>query len=143
MRTMNPTTSRYLLRADGAWLAVIAAPMLISDLAGAFAGWGPLATVLKAAPHSAIGFVEAHGLALILGIVLLRAQPSRGLHLTAAAVHLLLGSANLAFWQLFLSTGQLTAGYVTTSFHFLFATLQIVGAWANAPGAATTQPARS
>lgn len=143
MKTMNATISRYLLRADGAWLALIAAPMLISDLAGAFAGWGPLATVLQTAPHSAIGFVEAHGLALILGIILLRAQPSRGLHVVAGTVHLLLGSANVVFWQLFLSADQLTMGYVTTSFHFLFAILQIVSAWANAPGATATQPARS
>jgi len=143
MKTTNPTRSRYLLRADGAWLATIAAPMLISDLAGAFAGWGPLATVLKAAPHSAIGFVEAHGLALILGIILLRAQPTRGLHVVAAAVHLLLGTANVTFWQLFLDADQLTMGYVTTGFHFLFATWQIVAAWATSPRVATTQPART
>jgi hypothetical protein len=29
------------------------------------------------APDSAIGFVEAHGLALILGVIMLLAQPSR------------------------------------------------------------------
>ena len=128
---MNSTARKYLLRADGAWLAVIAAPAMISDLAGAFAGRGPLAAVLKAAPESAIGFVEAHGLALILGIILLRAQPSRGTHLVGMSVHLLLGSANLAFWQLFLSADQLTMGYVTTGFHWLFAGLQLFAAWAS------------
>lgn len=130
---MNTTLRRFLLRADGAWLAVIAAPMMLSDLAGALAGWGPLATILEAAPDSAIGFVEAHGLALILGVVMLLAQPSRGVHGIGAAVHLLLGSANLVFWQLFISTGQLTMGYVTTSFHWLFAVMQLGAALACSP----------
>ena len=130
---MNSTARKYLLRADGAWLAIIAAPAMVSDLAGAFTGRGPLAAVLTAAPESAIGFVEAHGLALILGVILLRAQPSRGTHVVAVAVHVLLGSANLAFWQLFVSADQLTMGYLTTGFHWFFAGLQLFAAWASPP----------
>lgn len=139
---MNPTLRKYLLRTDGAWLSVIAAPMMLSDLAAALAGWGPLAGVLAGAPDSAIGFVEAHGLALILGVTMLFAQPTRGAHGIGAAVHLLLGSANLVFWQLFVTTAELTAGYVTTSLHWLFFVLQLVAACASSPSllGTTSQP---
>jgi hypothetical protein len=59
---------------------------LIADLAGAFAGAGPQKNVLGAAPYAAIGFVEAHGLAFIIGVLLWRAEPQRSWHLIAAAV---------------------------------------------------------
>jgi hypothetical protein len=49
-------------------------------------------------PGGRIGFIEAHGLALIIGVPLWQAAPLRIWHLTAAAVHLLLGTANLVFW---------------------------------------------
>ncbi len=84
--------------------------------------------ILSDAPHAAIGFVEAHGLALIIGVLLWRAPPQRVWHLTATAVHVLLGTANLAFWQLFVASDMLMVGYVTTVLHGLFAILQLVAA---------------
>jgi hypothetical protein len=33
-------------------------------------------------------------------------------------IHILLGTANLIFWQLFLDVNQLPLGYITTSFHW-------------------------
>jgi len=48
--------------------------------------------------------------------------------LTAAAIHVLLGTANLVFWQLFIAADMLTVGYVTTALHGLFAALQLLAA---------------
>jgi hypothetical protein len=55
---------------------------------------------------AAIGFVEAHGPAFILGVPFARAMPSRSRHGTAAAVHALLGTANLLFWGATLRRGM-------------------------------------
>jgi hypothetical protein len=84
--------------------------------------------VIGGARHLGIGFIEAHGLALIIGILLWRAEPSRSWHLTGAAVHVLLGTANLVFWQIFIAADALLGGYVTTSLHWLFAGLQLFSA---------------
>ena len=56
-------------------------------------------------------------MAFIIGILLWRAEPARLWHLTAAAVHLLLGTSNLVFWQIFVAADALWGGYVTTSLH--------------------------
>lgn len=122
------TTRKTLLRANAIYLLAAAAGGMCSDLAGTFLGYGPFTKVLSAAPDTAIGFVEAHGLALIIGCLLWQAQPARKWHLTAAAVHGLLGISNLTFWQLFVATDMLAMGYVTTSLHALFFALQLV-AW--------------
>ena len=86
---------------------------------------GPEVALLNEAPGAGIGFIEAHGLALIIAILLWRAAPLRSWHLTAFAVHILLGTANLVFWQFFIVSDTLLAGYVTTSLHWVFATLQL------------------
>jgi hypothetical protein len=118
-----------LLRVNALFLVVAAAGGFATDLAGAFLQHGPQGIVLAAAPYAAIGFVEAHGLAFIIGVLLWRAEPERNWHLTAAAVHVLLGSANLVFWQIFLVADMLAMGYVTTSLHVAFAGLQSLAAF--------------
>ncbi len=93
-----------------------------------FRGRSTTRTILSAAPHAAIGFVEAHGLAFIIGVLLWRAEPVRLWHLTAAAVHVLLGTCNLVFWQIFITADALLMGYVTTSLHWTFVALQLLAA---------------
>jgi hypothetical protein len=44
------------------------------------------------------------------------------------AVHVLLRTANLVFWQIFVASGLLWNGYLTTSLHILFAILQLTAA---------------
>ena len=128
------TSRQTLLRANAVYLLVAAAGGLSTDLAGAFLGYGPFTKVLSAAPDAAIGFVEAHGLALIIGCLLWQAEPARKWHLTAATVHALLGISNLAFWQLFIAADMLVMGYVTTSLHGLFFALQLAAATASEAG---------
>lgn len=129
------TSRKTLLRANALYLLVAAAGGMCTDLAGAFLGYGPFAKVLSAAPDAAIGFVEAHGLALIIGWLLWRAEPVREWHLTAAAVHALFGISNLTFWQLFVATDMLAMGYVTTALHGLFFVLQLATSAVSEPNA--------
>lgn len=96
---------------------------MASDILGAFFARGHVAPVLAGAPLAAIGFVEAHGLAFIMGALLWRADAARSWHLTAAAVHMLLGTSNLVFWQLFIAADMLAVGYITTFLHWLFVAL--------------------
>jgi hypothetical protein len=99
------------------------------DVLGIFFDRGPQ-RIISIAPHTGVGFIEAHGLALIFGVLLWRAAPVREWRLAAAAVHALLGAANLVFWQFFIAADMLAAGYITTSLHWLFVALQLFAATA-------------
>ena len=125
---MGDKTRQFILRANAVFLLIGASWGMWADLAGAFFAAGPQRTILSAAPHAAIGFVEAHGLAFIIGVLLWRAEPVRLWHLTAAAVHVLLGTCNLVFWQIFITADALLMGYVTTSLHWTFVALQLLAA---------------
>jgi len=72
-----------------------------------------------------IGFVDAHELALIAGLLLWSASPRPCWHAAAAAVHVLFAAANLAHWQTFASADLVAMGYLTTFVHALFAALQV------------------
>ena len=125
---MTSTFRQTILRANAIFLLVASAGGFATDVRGIFFGLGPVGRVVAQAPDAGLGFIEAHGLAFILGILLWRAQPSPGWHLTAAAIHTLLGTANLVFWQLFITADMLTVGYVTTALHGLFVALQLCAA---------------
>jgi hypothetical protein len=130
--TMSIRTA--ILRANAIYLLVAAAGGFTADILGAFFGRGPVGPVIASAPHAAIGFVEAHGLAFIIGVLLWRAAATRAWHFTAAAVHVLLGTANLVFWQAFVAGDMLVVGYVTTALHWLFVGLQLAAAQAAGSG---------
>ena len=126
---MRSTTQTVILRADAAWLILVSATAMLVDVAGAFLERGPESAFLGGHTELGIAFLEAHGLALILGITLWRVPVSRGWHVTAAALHLLLGTSNLLFWNAFFASGMATVGYVTTSFHLMFVLVQIFAAF--------------
>jgi hypothetical protein len=136
---MDTTRNRLVLRADAAFLLAASAGGFVSDLVGAFLAKGPVAPILGSAPHAAIGFVEAHGLAFILGVLLWRAVPSRGWHATAAAIHALLSTANLVFWRAFVAGDMLAVGYITTALHILFVILQLAAIARPLPAAVATR----
>jgi len=92
---------RRILRANALFLILFGGSGFLLDLR-AFST-RPQSGLIRNAPHTVVGFVEAHGLAVIIGILLWRALPSRSWHLTAAAVHVLLGASNLIFWQIFVA----------------------------------------
>ena len=127
---MQPTIKSQILRANSLYLGFASiSALLFLDIPGSFLASGPLSR-LGAPPEIGIGFIEAHGLALILSVLLWRAAPARSWHLTAMAIHTLLGTANLVFWRLFEATGTLAMGYITTSLHWFFVVAQLIAAMA-------------
>ena len=124
---MTAAARRMLLRANAIFLLVAAGGGFASDVLGIFYARGPVASVVAAAPHAGIGLIEAPGLRHHRHLVG-RADPMRAWHLTAAAVHILLGSANLVFWQIFIAGDLLVVGYVTTLLHGVFAVFQVIAA---------------
>jgi hypothetical protein len=126
---MSNSFRRHLLRFNAGFLVLAAlGAWFTMDFPASFAGSGPLAPLIAHERSLGIAFVEAHGLALILAVLLWRAPAERQWHVTAAAIHLLLGGSNLVFWHLFVATDTLPMGYVTTVVHALLFVLQSVAA---------------
>jgi hypothetical protein len=117
--------SRWTLRLDGIFLALAGGAAMLAETVGHFFGMGPLAAT-RGSPHTIGGF-EAHGLAIILAVLLLRAAglaDRRLWHGVGLSTHLLLGSANLLFWPSFVQLGVVTVGVVTTALHMAFVVAQ-------------------
>ncbi|QIA24167.1 MAG: hypothetical protein EOS23_32240 [Mesorhizobium sp.] len=117
---MTPAFGNILIRVNAGFLILASAGGLITDVAGSFFGRGAEAALLADAPGAGIGFIEAHGLALIIGLTMWRIAYSVNWHAFLATVHALLGTANLLFWQFFIAADVLVVGYVTTAAHWLF-----------------------
>lgn len=114
-----------LLLVNGTLLGAIALGAALADLAGAFLDLGPMAPSLYGNPQ-AIGFFEAHGLALILAILMLVNRRAAGAawNWVGALAHLLLGAANLMFWPVFAQAGLVPMGIATTVMHAIFLVLE-------------------
>ena len=125
---MTAPTRRLILRANAVYIGLAGVAGMLFDIRGVLYGLGPQGRVLAQAPHAAIGFIEAHGLAVILAVLLWRAAPARSWHLTAVAMEVLLGTSNLVFWDMFVATDALAVGYLTTGLHWTFVVLQGVAA---------------
>jgi hypothetical protein len=125
---MTTNVRHLILRANALYIGVAGFAGMIFDIRGVLYGLGPQGRALANAPYAGIGFVEAHGLAVILAVLLWRAKPERSAHFTAAAVVALLGTANLAFWQAFIAMDALVMGYVTTALHWTFVVLNLAAA---------------
>ena len=123
-----------ILRAHALYLGIASVgAFLFMDMRGWLFNAGPVTRVIADAPHTIIGFVEAHGLAFILAVLFWRAAPVRFWNLTAMATAALLGVSNLVFWQLFVASDALVAGYVTTGLHVTFTALELYAAFAVKP----------
>jgi hypothetical protein len=126
---MSANLRRLLLRFNAVFLIVAAlGAWLTFDFPGSFSGSGPLGPLIAHEPSLAIGFVEAHGMALILGVLLWRAPAEKSWHFTAGSIHLLLGGCNIVFWNMFVATNTLPMGWVTTALHGLLVLLHAFAA---------------
>lgn len=125
---------KRLLLVNGVVLGATALVAGLLDLAGAFLAIGPFGPVLSG-NTAAIGLFEAHGLALIGAVLLIANRNADGptFNWAGAAIHLLLGGANLLFWPLFAANGLLAMGFLTTIMHGLFLVLELGAALARAP----------
>ena len=95
---------------------------MVAETIGHFFGVGPLAATYGS-PHTIGGF-EAHGFAIIVGTLLIRATAladRRLWHIVGLTTHLFLGAANLLFWSSFVSQDLIVVGVVTTALHAIFA----------------------
>ena len=113
---------KYVLLLDASFLLVVGTVQQLFELLGHFAGIGPHAKTFFRSPYT-LGFFEAHGMAVLNAIVLYRAAfggKRPFWHLYAAAVHVLLGGANLLFWPSFKHFHMLRAGIGATAAHGFF-----------------------
>jgi phosphoglycerol transferase MdoB-like AlkP superfamily enzyme len=118
---------RRLLLANGVFLVVVGGVQFVFELLAYYAGIGPYGYVFEESPYT-IGWVEAHGLAFIIGVLLLTVAARDGRrfwHVLAASVHTLLGTANLVFWESFEVFGMVPMGILATVVHFVFVVAHI------------------
>lgn len=124
--------SRWTLRLDGGFLMLAGGSAMVAETIGHFFGVGPLAATYGS-PHTIGGF-EAHGFAIIIGTLLIRATAladRRLWHIVGLITHLFLGAANLLFWSSFVAQDLIVVGVVTTALHAIFGVAQ---------GTCTTRP---
>ncbi len=118
---------RRLFLANGVFLVVVGGVQVVFELLAYYAGVGPYGYVFEESPYT-IGWVEAHGLAFIIGVLLLTVaarDARRFWHGLAAGVHTLLGTANLVFWDSFVVFGMVPMGIAATVVHFVFVAAHI------------------
>lgn len=130
-----------VMLADGAFLTIIGAAQVTFELVGYYTGRGPLGRVFEDSPYT-IGWVENHGLALVIGTLFLVVAGHDGRrfwHGFGLAVHVLLAGANLMFWSSFDHFDVVPLGVAATAAHVLFVAVQ--GHCLMAPSAAR-QPSR-
>ena len=121
------TARRRLLLANGVFLVVVGGVQVVFELLAYYAGVGPYGYIFEESPY-ALGWVEAHGLAFVIGVLLVTVA-ARDLrpfwHVLAATVHALLGTANLVFWDSFVVFGMVPMGMASTVAHFVLVAAHI------------------
>lgn len=114
---------RLLLRVNGGFLAAVGALQVTFELVSHYTGEGIYGDIFEGSGYT-IGWVENHGLALVIGLILITIaarEPRRLWHAYALAVHVFLGGANLVFWDAFVGFDTTVAGVLATIAHALFA----------------------
>jgi hypothetical protein len=113
--------NRKILRFDAAFLLIAGSIQLALEIGGHFFKLGIYAQQFGQSPYT-IGFFEAHGLAVLIALAMLFDNPKRGMfwHRLLVAVHILLGGANLLFWQSFVTFDFVLPGVIATTLHIVF-----------------------
>ena len=122
--------NKTVLKLNALFLMLIGSLQIIFELLSHFMGAGPLADRFLESPYT-LGFFEAHGLAVLMGILLWRAaaNPQKFWHQLAVIIHILLGGANLLFWNSFIQLDFVAPGIVATVFHGIFVVMEAYCAW--------------
>ncbi len=118
---------RRLLQANGVFLVVVGGVQVVFEVLAYYSGVGPYGYIFEESPY-AIGWVEAHGLAFVFGVTAAhRRRPRRPpvLARLGAAVHALLGTANLVFWGSFVVFGMVPIGVAATVVHIVLVAAHI------------------
>lgn len=128
--------SQKILRIHGYILLLIGAVVFINAFVGYNFSLGRF-QFLSTNPTAAVGFLEAYGLAGMIGLSLIfgsRVFHKKPWHFLGALVHLFLFTINIAFWELYEPLGLTVAGWIATLFHaavFILQGLFFVGAILN------------
>ena len=130
---MTTRTRLLLLHADALYLLVAASSGLLNDILGIFFARGPVDTIIALTPGR--DRLRGSARARLHHRACCGTPPGARWHLTAVAVHVLLGSANLVFWQMFIAA-ECSRRLRDDDLHALFAVLQL-GAAAMAVRSAT------
>jgi hypothetical protein len=112
--------SRWTLRLDGIFLCLAGSVAMFAETVGHFFGVGPLAAT-RGSPHTIGGF-EAHGLAVVIAVLLLRGatQADRKIwHVVGLVTHLFLGASNVLYWGSFVHHSLVQVGVVSTILHII------------------------
>jgi hypothetical protein len=122
--------NKTVLKLNAAFLILIGSLQMIFESLSHFRGLGPLSDRFMGSPFT-IGFFEAHGLAVLMGLLLWRASanPEKFWHLFAVVIHILLGGANLLFWNSFVQLDFVLPGIIATILHGLFIFWEAYCAW--------------
>jgi hypothetical protein len=114
------------LRVDGGFLGLVGLFQMLFEVLSHYVGIGPLADRFLNSPYT-IGFFEAHGLAVFIGLLLIKfsSKSDRFWNWLAVAIHVFLGGANLLFWWSFVQLDFVLPGIIATTLHFLFFFLQL------------------
>ena len=124
----NLTFRKNLFRLNAGFLILMGGVFGVLDYVGFRTGNGPLGDLLKD-NFLAVGMQEAHGMALIMGLVLLTyalRSMDTSWHLVGAGVHVLLGGSNLIFWGHFGEIGIVNPEIVVTAIHWLFVSAHLL-----------------
>jgi hypothetical protein len=122
---------KKVLLIDGYFLAVMGTAAGVIDMVGYFTGKGPFGKIYYQNSNTIGGF-EAHFLAVIIGIILIGKSKSveTGFFCKMAiAIHLVLGSSNLIWFQVFYDTNTLPMGIITTFTHFALMVFHTLAIW--------------
>jgi hypothetical protein len=126
-RTEGPGLRSLIVRLDGLFLVLAGSAALLTETVAHFFSLGPQRAVFGNQSWATIGFFEAHGLAIIIGVILVRLANSPGVsgNTLGAIVHLLLGGANILFWTAtVIPTHQEAIIAPITAVHLLFVVIQ-------------------
>jgi hypothetical protein len=113
---------RKLLLVNGCFLAVIGAFQVTFELISYRTGGGVFGPIFEGSPYT-IGWVENHGLALLIGLLFVTVaarDAGRPWHVFAIALHAFLGTANIVFWNAFVTFDTTAVGAIATAGHVLF-----------------------
>lgn len=120
---MPPRTPYAVLRSDAIFLTIAGLFGVVSDLQLYASGTGSFGRTFYQNP-TVIGVVEAHSLALLVGVsIWFLAHTPRFGHWVGLVAHLIMGTSNIIWFDVFRNVNAETQGVAVTVVHFVFVIL--------------------
>lgn len=121
-----PWPSKKILKFHGFLLVGFGGVACLNSIVGSRFTKGPF-LFLGTNEVAAVGFIEAYGLACLLGISLILAATKSyhsSWHLIPTVIHLFLFIVNIRFWHLYEPLNLQPAGLIATALHFCLIILE-------------------